>query len=181
MCANGNCTRNWKDNILSGLDELVGRGLIKVVEEINKTEVIYDLSGLYFENEYFIQIELEDIRKVLTLSCRTDKGALLKYFVVMMGSLSNCKYESYTLPKRSFVGFMPISYLAREARISESSALAYNEILEKNKIIFVYRHLNGYVDYDGVYHNLNNNYGLYEDRKYIKQFAKSYEAYNDVI
>ena len=180
LCANGNCTRSWKDNILSGIDELVGRGLIKVVEEINKTEIIYDLSGLYFENEYFIQIELEDIRRVLSLPCRTDKGALLKYFVVMVGSFSNIKYESYTLPKRSFVGFMPISYLAREARISESSAMTYNSILEDNKIIFVYRHPTGYVDDEGMYHNLNNNYGLYEDKKYIRQFAKSYEAYTDI-
>ena len=173
----GDCsyTRTFKDSVASGLNNLVCRNLIVVREQISKTEFIVNGEGLYFEDDYFVGIDLEYIRLACSVSDRIDRGCLVKFLLVMVGTFNNdtARYQDYAFGGRTgFVGFMPISYIAQEAGISEQSALSYITILEDNNIIYVYRH--GHTYYDEVNEclkTINNNYGLYEDRKDIIRFG----------
>ena len=72
-------TRTFKDSIMRGFNNLVDRGMVVVKEQINKTEFIINGEGLYFENEFFIGIDLEYIRLSCNCNTRVDRGGLVKY------------------------------------------------------------------------------------------------------
>jgi hypothetical protein len=173
----GDCsyTRTFKSSIVNGFNNLVCRNLVVVKEQISKTEFIVNGQGLYFDDDYFVGIDLEYIRLACSVGDRIDRGGLVKYLLMMVGTFNNdaYRYQDCTFGgKKGFVGFMPIGYIAQEAGISEQTALSYNTILEDNNIIYVYRH--GYTYYDEVdecLKTINNNYGLYEDRKEIIRFG----------
>ena len=175
----GNCTytRTFKDCIARGLSTLVERGMVLVKEELNKTEFIIDAQGLYFEDCFFIGIDLEYIRMACNVRSRVDRGGLVKYLLTMVGTLCNDPYKFQDVQVRhikGLVGFMPISYIAQESGISEQTALSYNTILEDEKIIYIYRHGHTYQDIDGNIKSINNNYGLYENKKEILAYASGF-------
>lgn len=175
----GNCTytRTFKDCIIRGLSTLVERGMVVVKEELNKNEFILNGQGLYFEGGFFIGIDLEYIRMACNISSRVDRGSLVKYLLTMVGTLCNDPYKFQDVQVRhmkGLVGFMPISYIAQESGISETTALSYNTILEDAKIIYIYRHGHSYQDIDGNIKSINNNYGLYENKQEILGYASGF-------
>lgn len=178
LCGNINYTRAFKDNVISGFDKLCDE-FITIKDRISKTEFIVDLSGLFFEGEYFVEIDLEYIRKVCNCPSRVDKCSLLKYFLTMVSTFNHSifTYKGAFEEKTGFVGFMPISYIAKETGISEQTAMSYNTILEDNKIVYIYRHNGYYKDKNGNIKTVNNHYGLYENKKDIIRFGKCYDKY----
>ena len=180
LFGNTTYTRAFKDSIVSGFNALVRRGVVVVKENINKMEFVINGEGLYFENEFFIGIDLEYIRIACAVSARVDRGSLVKYLLTMVGTLCNdpryfqgCEYEHM----KGTIGFMPISYIAQEAGVSEQTACTYNTILEDNKIMYIYRFHHTY--YDEIQErvkSLNNLYGLYESKKDVLKFARGAAA-----
>lgn len=176
LCGNINYTRAFKECVISGFDKLCAEEFIAIKDKISKTEFVLDLSGLYFEKEYFVEVDLEYIRKVCNCPCRVDKSSLLKYFLTMVGTFSHSIFAYKGIDERTgFVGFMPITYIAKQAEISEQTAMSYNTILEDNKIIYIFRHNGYYQDDYGNIRTVNNHYGLYENKKDIIRFGKAYE------
>lgn len=170
-------TRTFKDSIINGFNNLNARGIIRIKEQINKAEFIIDASGLYFDDKFFVGIDLEYIRRTCNCSSRVDRGSLVKYLLVMIGTLCNDPYKFQDVQVRhmkGLVGFMPISYIAQESGISEQTALSYNTILEDAKIIYIYRHGHTYQDLDGKMKTINNNYGLYENKQEILGYASGF-------
>ena len=170
-------TRTVKDSIINGFNKLDARGIIRIKEQINKAEFIIDASGLYFEDKFFVGIDLEYIRRTCNCSSRVDRGSLVKYLLIMIGTLCNDPYKFQDVQVRhmkGLVGFMPISYIAQESGISETTALSYNIILEDAKIIYIYRHGHSYQDIDGNINSINNNYGLYENKKEVLGYATGF-------
>jgi hypothetical protein len=173
-------TRAFKDSITSGFSTLVERGLVVVKNQINKTEFVINAKGLYFKGCYFIGIDLEYIRMALACDSRVDRGSLVKYLLTMVGTLCNdstyfqgCEYEHMV----GTIGFMPISYIAQEAGVSEQTALTYNTILEENGVVYIYRFNHTY--YDEIQEkvkSLNNLYGLSEHRGNVMKFARGTAA-----
>lgn len=175
----GNCSysRTFKDCITSGLSTLVQRGMVVVKEKLNKTEFIINAEGLYFEDCFFVGIDLEYIRMACSVDSRVDRGSLVKYLLTMVGTLCNDPYKFQDVQVRhmkGLVGFMPISYIAQESGISEQTALSYNTILEDAKIIYIYRHGHTYQDIDGNIKTINNNYGLYENKEEVLGYARGF-------
>ena len=171
-------TRTFKDCIVRGFSTLVQRGMVVVQEEINRSEFIINAKGLYFKDCFFIGIDLEYIRMACAVDARVDRGSLVKYLLTMVGTLCNDPYKFQDVQVRHMrgeVGFMPISYIAQEAGISEMTALSYNTILEDNKIIYIYRHGHTYYDeYSETIKSINNNYGLYENKSHILAYASGF-------
>lgn len=173
-------TRAFKDSVINGLNTLVDRNLIVVKEKISKMEFVLNGQGLYFENVFFIGIDLEYIRTACHVDARVDKGGLIKYLLTMVGTLCNdpfyyqgCEFEHM----KGTIGFMPISYIAQEACVSEATALSYNTILENEKIMYIYHFRHTY--YDEIKERiktLNNVYGLFEHRDNVLKFAKGMSA-----
>ena len=118
----------------------------------------------------------------MALACdsRTDRGGLVKYLLTMVGTLCNdtkyfqgCEYENMV----GKIGFMPISYIAQEAGVSEQTAITYNGILEKNGIMYIYHFNHSF--YDEGYReirSMNNVYGLIEDKYDVAKYARGAAA-----
>ena len=168
-------TRTFRDSIIHGFSTLCARGIIRVEEQINKTEFIIDAKGLFFENKFFVGIDLDCVRRICNCSGRVDRGSLLKYLLAMVGSIDQSS-SMFGYKKKGFVGYMPIVYIAQQAGVSEQTALSYNTILEDCQVIFIYRHGRCYVDEDtGEIRTINNHYGLFEDKDMIIKFGDEYD------
>lgn len=178
LYGNGSYTRYTKESIMDGLIALEMMGLIKTIEEISKTEAVYDLSDLFID-DYYVILDVDEIHSICNLNEKVDKFGVLRYFACMVGTIdynshiyigsgSDCKSVS------NFVGYMPQEYLSSLCGIPTTSIINYNRILEDNNLIYIYRH-NSYRTEDGVLRSINNHYGRIENAEYIIQFAEQYE------
>ena len=108
---------------------------------------------------------------------------LLRYFIFIIGTI-NWNITVY-LPngeyKNGVVGNFTIDYLAEKAGISKRSAIEYNKILEKEKLLYIHRQNDFVIDDKNNIKSLSNIYGRYCDMEYIDTFAKNqqkhYESY----
>ena len=104
----------------------------------------------------------------------------MRYFIFIIGTinwnitvyLSNGEY------KNGIVGNFTIDYLASKVGISKRSAIEYNKILEKEKLLYVYRQKDFIIDEENNIKSLSNIYGRYCDREYIETFANNQKEYN---
>lgn len=177
-------TRYFKEGIQSGIESLIQAGLISVKENISKGEYILDLSGLYIDNgseseetEFYTMISQDELHKLYQIPGRHNKFALLRYFVLMVGSINQT--DSVTVDgeeRRNFVGYMGTEYLAQISGISYDVGLEYTSLLESAGILYVYRHRKMLKADEGI-KSIKNHYGRYKDAKYIMEFAKQYEQY----
>ena len=108
---------------------------------------------------------------------------LLRYFIFVIGTI-NWNITVY-LPngeyKNGVVGNFTIDYLAEKAGISKRSAIEYNKILEKEKLLYIHHQNDFVIDGKNNIKSLSNIYGRYCDMEYIDTFAKNqqkhYESY----
>ena len=111
---------------------------------------------------------------------------LLRYFIFIIGTI-NWNITVY-LPngeyKNGVVGNFTIDYLAEKAGISKRSAIEYNKILEKEKLLYIHRQNDFVIDDKNNIKSLSNIYGRASDIEYINAFAnnqqKHYESYRYV-
>lgn len=163
--------RATRKALTEGLESLCQRLGLKR-ESVSKTEWLIDCSRLWFDTkkEHFVILDKQDIQKVFAIDCK-NKLSLFNYFVVWSGTLNNT--TTATERKRagqSAVGFMPISYTAKLAKISESTAMRYNELMEQAQIIYIHRSTNYIATDDGI-RSLSNHYGLYRNKVKIIAIA----------
>jgi hypothetical protein len=176
-------TRYFKESVHDGLAVLIDTGLVKVIETVSKTEYILDLSDLFIssvkatdEGDYYTIIYPDEIYKIFNLEGKTDKFALCRYFIQMLGTI-NFNEGIYvgsgggTEMISNFVGYMTSEYLAKITGISNDIGLNYTSILEELELVYVYRH-DKYIHKDGTIKSFTNHYGRYEDAEHIVQFAK---------
>ena len=180
LFGNSSYTRYTKESITEGLVALELLGLIKTVEDISKTETIYDLSALFIdEEEYYVILRSDEIHSICNLDERVDKFGVLRYFACMIGTID---YNSHIYigsgsgceSVNNFVGYMTQDYLASLCGIPTTTIINYNRILEENELIYIYRH-NSYRTEEGSIKSICNHYGRYENAEYIIQFAEQYE------
>ena len=99
----------------------------------------------------------------------------MRYYIFVIGTinwnitvyLSNGEY------KNGIVGNFTIDYLAEKVGISKRSVIEYNKILEKEKLLYVYRQKDFVIDDDNNIKSLSNIYGRYCDMEYIEAFANN--------
>lgn len=178
-------TRRFKEKIHNGLDNIIKLGLVSIIESIGKNEYILDLSKLFIgkvndTKEYYISVSSDEIHKIFSVDQDTDKFALCRYFIQMIGTI-NFSQGVYTGSGSglemvtNFVGFQSQEKLAKISGISRSSVVNYNAILEQLEIIYIFN-CDGYIrdDIDGTIKSPNNHYGRFSNAELIKQFALQY-------
>ena len=67
--------------------------------------------------------------------------------------------------------------LLKKTGISKRSAIEYNKILEKEKLLYVYRQKDFVVDEENNIKSLSNIYGRYCDMEYVEAFANNQKEY----
>lgn len=190
LFGNKNCTRTMLDAIKVSFNKIVEYGLISVTEELSKTEFVVDMSKLYFnfkeDGTYYTVVKDNEIHTIMNLDNRMDKFKLLRYFIAVMSTV-NKKYGVYYEQeyKNNFVTEMSQEYLCSLMGINYKSNFKliqqYNDVLEEEKIMYIYRHDEMKRDkVTGQIKSFTNCYGRYEDKNWIIAFAVSQEKYHGV-
>lgn len=163
------------DYIKCGINELDEKGIIENLKEFSK-HYILDCRKLWIDTESgnFTKIYFNEVQQIFKIK-NINNFTLLRYYIFVIGTL-NWNITVY-LPngeyKNGIVGNFTIDYLAEKVGISKRSAIEYNKILEKEKLLYVYRQKDFVIDEDNNIKSLSNIYGRYCDMEYIEAFANN--------
>ena len=189
LYGNASWKRTIQEMVSKGLKELIELKMVNLVEK-KGTDYILDVSPLYIKNvkeaksdeekDYYVLITDEELHKIFNLPSSVDKASLLRYFLVMLGSINfNATYDDIRNgPLSNFVGYMPESYLAKITGITDTTAVAFTKLLEDQELIYVYRHVARYLEEEQRFRRLNNNYGRFKDKEYIEKYAGNIDEIN---
>ena len=150
--------RTTKENFIEAISHLNEIGVINITKIYNKNKYIIDMDSIFFTTSIkdpAVAIEKYEISNIFNISCNEDKTKIFRYFITIIGSIDY----------KTKVGSMPIDYLSKKADISTKTAIAYNKLLEDNKIIYI-KHGSGKYTEDGI-KTESNSYVRYEDRRLI--------------
>ena len=167
------------DYIKCGINELDEKGIIENLKEFSK-HYILDCRKLWIDTESgnFTKIYFNEVQQIFKIK-NINNFTLLRYYIFVIGTL-NWNITVY-LPngeyKNGIVGNFTIDYLAEKVGISKRSAIEYNKILEKEKLLYVYRQKDFVIDEENNIKSLSNIYGRYCDMEYIETFANNQKEY----
>ena len=161
------------------MNELEEKRIIVKKKEFSK-HYILDCNNLWIDTDSgnFTKIYFSEVQQIFKIK-NINNFALLRYFIFVVGTI-NWNITVY-LPngeyKNGIVGNFTIDYLAEKAGISKRSAIEYNKILEKEKLLYVYRQKDFVIDEENNIKSLSNIYGRYCDMEYIETFANNQKEY----
>lgn len=178
-----------KKKYVDGLEDLESHGLIK---KVNGSKYIYeyDLDGIYFDptkcnkenGMYFSVVYSNELNTIMQLSDTEFSGSrakLVRYFVNVISTFMNGKSWSFEMEdgtyKDGIVGFSSMEALAEQANISTDSVDKYNKILEKHKLLYVYR-AETLKLIDNKVHGITNTYGRYIHKRYVIGEGKDHKS-----
>ena len=167
------------DYVKCGINELDEKGIITNLKEFSK-HYILDCQKLWIntENESFTKIYFNEVQQIFKIK-NINNFTLLRYFIFIIGTL-NWNITVYLTNgeyKNGVVGNFTIDYLAQKVGISKRSAIEYNKMLEKEKLLYVYRQNDFLIDKENNIKSLSNIYGRYCDTDYIETFANNQKEY----
>lgn len=169
--------------IRKGIDNLQELKLVTIVNQGKGKKIELDLGNLFFQSVQssekfspFILINQREIRSIMNSGTKF-RERLLRYFVVLIGTINN---GVISLPNNFYqknVGNMSVTYLAKMAGISKSVALDYNKILEDLGLVYICRSKEAIVGNSGqIEKSFTNCYGRPENRETIKEFQAQRES-----
>lgn len=167
------------DYIKCGINELEEKGVIIKQKEFSK-HYILDCKNLWIDTDSgsFTKIFFNEVQKIFQIK-NINNFTLLRYFVFIIGTL-NWNITVYLTNgeyKNGVVGNFTIDYIADRVGISTRSVIEYNKILEKEKLLYVYRQKDFVIDEENNIKSLSNIYGRYCDVEYIETFANNQKDY----
>lgn len=176
-------TRAELSVIKKGYAELKIKELIKEELSISSTDVIADLSELYYKKgkEYFVDLSDIEMQKIMNLKNigKVSHCKLLRYFTCMVGTFnrSNDIGDEY----KGKIGGMALDCFTELIGVSNKTAGQYNQVLENNELLFVIRHKDFYqgVNEKGQseLREIPNTYSRWCDRELAKQFSQDTHGY----
>lgn len=173
LCGQVSYSKHLKYAMTAAVEELIDLGIIEA-EEIEGGKYIVNSQNLKATEEYFIIIYQEEVHKIFSIGYK-GKYSLLRYFVSVIGTINAAAEVRVSGNKHNnFVGFMPIDYLAKISNISPTSAVKYNELLEKNELMYIYRS-KMYDTSNGQIKTVPNCYGRVIDKECIERYARIQE------
>lgn len=170
--------------IKKSITNLAQLGLFEIIKTLNQSAGSYvikdkllnvDTTRAIITGEYFTVISFDEMRMIMTLPCKNNKFALLRFFINVVGTFDRGYgiYEDMDA-KTNFVGYMTQEYIGKLSGINVGVVEDYFQILEDVYLLYVYRHT-GVRCVNGQFQSLANHYGRYKDKEDIIQFALAYE------
>ena len=169
-----------KRKYVEGLQDLEDHGLIKKINE-KKYDFEYDLQPIYFDpsktnNEnkrYFTVVFSNEICSIMQISSSEftgSKAKLLRYFVnvvstFLKGDSWMFEMDDGTL-RDGIVGTSSIDILSNISNVNKDTVIAYNDILMKEKLLYIYK-AGTLKIVDKQISGITNTYGRYEHKKYV--------------
>lgn len=177
-------TRDQRKGISEGLKSLCEKLKLPIMK-FSKSDYLVNCESLRVDTkkaslktggEFFVFFDSEYIQKIFAIDTKANKFKLLKYFIVLLGTVNNTKAEAKGKHKQSGegkAGFMTNEHLAEKADVSTKTALDYNKLLEDAEVIFFYR--SNFYNANTM-KSLPNYYGLWEYSADITRLAKIRET-----
>lgn len=167
------------DYVKCGINELEEKKIIIKQKEVSK-HYILDCYNLWIDTNSgnFTKIYFNEVQQIFKIK-NVNNFTLFRYFVFLMGTLVG-EVTVYLVNgeyKNGIVGNFTIDYIAEKVGISTRSAIEYNKILEKEKLLYVYRQKDFVIDEENNIKSLSNIYGRYCDMEYIETFANNQKEY----
>lgn len=169
------------DYIKCGINELEEKGIIIKQKEFSK-HYILDCRNLWINTNTgnFTKIFFDEVQQIFRIK-NINNFSLLRYFTFIIGTL-NWNITVYLVNgeyKNGIVGNFTIDYLADKVGISVRSAIEYNKILEREKLLYITRQKDFVIDEKNNIKSLSNIYGRYCDMEYIETFANNQKKYKE--
>ena len=140
---------------------------IEIVENISKTEWLIGPTPMRIDtrNEKYQLVDINDIKKIWSIKATDSKKvSLIEYYCILLTTLD---YET-------FVGSSSCEQISELAQgISARTIFKYNQILEENKILYIYHTSKHWKNNDSI-KALPNFYGRYDNKEFIDKTANQY-------
>lgn len=165
-------TRTEEKTLKKGFHELIEHGHISVRQILKKGEYVCNVRNLYFEqgSEYFVVVTYDELHKIMNIQTKTNKEKLFRYFVSVVG----CFNHSQNVDEEYRGKVCGISLENINALIPKKTAINYNEILEANELLYVYRSDDVLLFSNGM-KRIANSYSRFEDKGLCVKFVMNYQ------
>lgn len=170
----GKTKHRGTDKILKkALDDLADLKFVYPIDVFNDGSGVYDMTPIlsFDRKKYYVDITIDELNAIMKI--KYVKFGLLRYFLTLICSFKTAC--SINKKYRFKVSTTSIETLAKTARIASTTAIKYNSILVKNKIIYISRSYgakkinNSSKD---LAIQISNVYSRYEDEKICNDYAK---------
>ena len=159
-----------------GIKELKDKGILLDVEELNFkvlfAEINESVSGT---KGFWININSFDVIRILQTGYQRNRE-LLRYFILFLGLRDN----SGELKKKYKTKFIMcnLTTIASKTNVNADTAAKYNDILEENEIIYIFRRA---IPNEFDPYKKGNVYCLYKDKEVTKEYLmmNGYYLYED--
>ena len=167
-------TRTETDFVQQGFKELIDRGVIRVNAVLKRSEYVCNIQGLYFEQgtEFFVTVSYDELRKVMNIPTRSNKGKLFRYFVSVVGHFNQSKHVDKEFRGR----ICGISLESMNRLIPKKTAICYNNLLTDYKLLYIFRSEDIIIT-DTEITRVANCYSRYEDKDLCIKFAVNYQSW----
>lgn len=181
-------SRKYMERLGDGLNELIAKKYIEVKVNIGEKDYILDIGNLIIDNNssenkekiFFVIVTSDEIHKIMNLDSRLDKFSILRYFMSMISTINHdaTYYDVMGNTYNNFVGFMANDYIGSLCGVTSYTTYdKYNNLLEDNEIIYIYRHSIMVRNEKGQLKNLPNHYGRYKDKDLIIGYSINRENF----
>lgn len=178
-----------KKKYVDGLNDLEKHGLIRKINE-KRFNFEYDLQPIFFdptktnkENKlWFTVIYSDELNAIMQINDKEFTGSkikLIRYFVNVVSTFMNGAKWTYDLPDGSrtdgVIGFSSIETLANISNINKDTVVTYNKVLEKAKILYIYR-AKDLMLINNELTGITNTYGRYKYKKFVIGEGEEHKA-----
>lgn len=175
--------RRFEENLRKGIQELLDNNIVVCKEKVG-IDYYFDFKNIRLdENDKFVFVDFEDVRKIM-MSNYQNKGGLLRLYFCMLStfiSKNHIKDIRDSDKYNNILGMMSQKYLCDITGLSSRSVVEYIKVLEQLELIYVSRCSFMFKDSKGNIKQHNNIYGRYSDRELVDEFAKiRYDMYDDL-
>ncbi len=160
------------DALVRGIAELSNDKWIFIRKDLSSKgsyEYVLDVSNLYLDTEKdkFVIMSRNEVYKIMSCKEKMDKRIrMLKYYIALVSTFD------WSLDGK--IGHMSQEYIAEQADNSVKTCRRYNEILERMKILYIYKS-NDKVRVNDKLKQIKNCYSRYEDKTICEDYASNYE------
>lgn len=175
--------RRFEENLRKGIQELLDNHIVVCREKVG-IDYYFDFKNIRLdENDKFIFVDFEDVRRIMMSNYQNKGGLLRLYFCILSTFISKNHIKDIRNSDKysNILGMMPQKYLCDITGLSSRSIVEYIKILEQLELIYVSRCSFMFKDSKGNIKQHNNIYGRYCNKELIDEFAKiRYEMYDDL-
>lgn len=162
--------RNEHLAMKKGLKGLVDNGYISMSKKIGSTEYIYDCAKINKDEfKRYFYVYKDDIRRIMNLNTKYNRYKMLRYYICLLGSFYNNRNEKDSAKMK--VGLLSQSKISELSGLSISTINEYNDILEKEKILYILKTIRS--NAEGEIPKRQNIYSRYKDRDLCDEYCIS--------